>query len=290
MATHPVKSNENIYYRTDDARVSPAKDAGTLLVGVRNDSAANLTDTNGDYSPVAVDSAGRLQVVTSGGSAVTAADNMTNPTAPQSLSYLMAYDQPGGNWDRLQLAPAIAALKITSGAGSINNDGISSTANTLGDGGGTARPLATLAYLYNGVASGGSASIDKQRNNAEISVLSSAARTATTNHIDYINFNGRGVVYILNVTANPGGAETLSLKIQGKDITSSAYYDIVDAGVLFTAANGTKSLTAYPGVLSADAVAGSTHKSVVIPRTFRAVVTHSSTGSWTYSLSLCVMV
>lgn len=141
------------------------------------------------------------------------------------------------------------------------------------------RPL----YVMNGAFNG--ATIDRWRNNFEAPLLASAARTATTNSPDQTNHNVRGFALILNVTANPGAAETLSLKIQAKDPVSGSYVDVVDFGVIVTAANGTFYVIAYPGIADADHVAAVVAKSAVLPRTWRAVVTHSAAGSWTYSLA-----
>lgn len=134
----------------------------------------------------------------------------------------------------------------------------------------------------------GSSSVARGNTNPSTGLLASAARTATATTADQSLTNGRGVILYLNVTANPGGAETLSLKIQAKDQQSGAYTDIADAGVVITAANGARILIAYPGVVQADhAGAGVTvwAKSVHVPFVWRAVVTHSAAGSWTYSMS-----
>ena len=130
-----------------------------------------------------------------------------------------------------------------------------------------------------------------QRANVDAVALASAARTATANTPDIVTYNARGITVLLNVTANPGGAETLSLKIQAKESIGGAYIDIADAGILFTAANGLKGIEIYPGILSADLVAGLVGKSSsIVGRTVRAVITHSSTGSWTYSVSSILLV
>jgi hypothetical protein len=131
---------------------------------------------------------------------------------------------------------------------------------------------------------------ERGRNNNEGTVLASLARTATQNSPDQANYNARGVQLILNVTAQPGGAETLGVKIQAKDPVSGGYVDIVDSGVLFTAATGAKALTLYPGVLSTDLAAGYVGKSGALPRIWRAVVTHSASGSWTYSLGFSLIL
>lgn len=42
-------------------------DAGTMILGVRNDAGGSLSGTDGDYTPIQFDSSGRLRVVTQGG-------------------------------------------------------------------------------------------------------------------------------------------------------------------------------------------------------------------------------
>lgn len=140
-------------------------------------------------------------------------------------------------------------------------------------------------YSYNNE---GGFTVVRGNTNPSSGLLASAARTATTTTADQTLVSGQGVILYLNVTANPGGAETLSLKIQAKDNQSGAYVDIADAGVVITAANGTRVLVASPGVVQADYAGGGTvvwAKSVRVPYLWRAVVTHSGAGSWTYSLS-----
>ena len=128
---------------------------------------------------------------------------------------------------------------------------------------------------------------------ASATLLASAARTATATSSDQ-TATGRGVMLVLNVTAE-AASETLSLKIQGKDPISGNYFDITSFGTMYTstgeAPTRTKAAVLYPGVLAADHVGvaagtdGTIAKSGVLPATWRAVVTHSSTGSWTYSLA-----
>jgi hypothetical protein len=113
----------------------------------------------------------------------------------------------------------------------------------------------------------------------------SAARVASLTTAAFTNFSHSAAIVTLNVTSQPGGAETLSLKLQGQDSVSGSYYDVADGGVLFTAATGLKGLMIGPGLLSADAPSGLVVKCVRLPRKFRVVVTHSASGSWTYSVS-----
>jgi hypothetical protein len=131
---------------------------------------------------------------------------------------------------------------------------------------------------------------DRVRGNTDETLLASAVRSATTNSDDQTNYNGRGVALILNATANPGGGETLSLKVQAIDPVSGGYVDLADAGVVLTAANGTAVLLVYPGVVDSDLGSSIFGKSGVLPRSWRAVVTHSAGGNWTYSLAAAVIL
>ena len=176
---------------------------------------------------------------------------------------------------RLIVAPAVAIAA---------SDGASNSLGYAPDGAGGARILPAAGFGYNG------ATWDRARNNAEGTALASAARTAGTAGIDVVTYNARGIALLLEVTANPGGAETLSLKLQVK-LPSGTYADLADAGVLFTAANGAKGLIVYPGVLAADHAAGMVGKSAAITgRTVRPYVTHSAAGSWTYRLDTVLLV
>jgi hypothetical protein len=135
---------------------------------------------------------------------------------------------------------------------------------------------------------------DRARSVVSASALASAARTVATSTPDQTNYNGRGALCTLNVTVE--GAATLSVAIWGKDSISSNYYLIVDFGVVYTAATEaptlTKTLVVYPGVLTADfagigvGINGATGKSVVLPRTWKAIVTPADATTTTYSLSI----
>jgi hypothetical protein len=248
------------------------------------------------------------------------ADAAANPTVPAVASFGLIWN--GTTWDRAPgttrgrwIEGAVASGSADSGNPNKVGGKVNTTAPTFVDGNRADLQLSTRGELFviprsvnltqtfqNGLADGVSNSSvaavvearpdsfngstwDRVRGNLEASLLASSARTTTTNSPDQTNYNGRGVLLVLNVTAQPGGGETLSLKLQAKDSISASYIDVADAGVLFTAATGIKALLVYPGVLAADLVSGMTGKSAVVPRTFRAVVTHSASGSWTYSLS-----
>ena len=96
------------------------------------------------------------------------------------------------------------------------------------------------------------------------------------------------------------GPATLAIKLQGKDSISGNYFDIADFGTIYTAAGEaptrTKTVVLYPGVLTADHVGiaagvdGTTAKSGVLPRTWRAVVTHADATTTTYSLAAVTII
>ena len=145
-----------------------------------------------------------------------------------------------------------------------------------------------LGYAYNG------ATLDRLRSNVESTLLASAARTATANSADQTNYNGKGVIVVINVTVE--GAATLTLTIQGKDSISGNYYDIITGIVVYTAATDaptiTRAIHLHPGVITADfigiaaTVNGSSAKAVTLPRTWRATVTPADATTTTYSLSV----
>lgn len=261
----------------DAAHVSG--DFGVPSWGVRKDTAA-ATAADGDYQPPIFDATGRQWVNTELPDAVTPADDMSNATQmPEILARLMGFD--GTTWDRLRAVGG--ALQVAPLSSSLVGDASASALYWMlrdnGSGSQSVGAAAVHPIVWNG------SSADRQRNNTDTTILTSAARTATTNGADQTNFNGRGVIVVLNVTAQPGGVETLTVTIQGKESVSGSYFDIETSGILFTAATGTKALIVYPGVLAADIVAGVVGKSGVVPRTWRPSIVHSSSGSWTYSVS-----
>ena len=193
------------------------------------------------------------------------------------------------------LSVTIASDDIVPVIGGIQADPSDGTANiafypkaTSGNG----IPISAMPMLYNG------STWDRSRGNTEATLLASAARTATTNSPDQTNHNGRGVAVTINVTVE--GPATLAIKLQGKDSISGNYFDIADFGTIYTAAGEaptrTKTVVLYPGVLTADHVGiaagvdGTTAKSGVLPRTWRAVVTHADATTTTYSLAAVTII
>lgn len=108
-------------------------------------------------------------------------------------------------------------------------------------------------------------------------IYESAVRAATVTSGDVANDVYRGIHLIVDVTAVPGG-DTITPKIQGKDVTSGKYYDILVGAAI--SSTGTNVLKVYPGIgASANAAA-----SDMLPRVWRVVVTHSAGTNFTYSV------
>ena len=81
--------------------------------------------------------------------------------------------------------------------------------------------------------------------NRNVTVLSSAARTASTNSPDQLNEYGRGLIVTLDVTA-VSATPSILLQIQAKDPASGAYEILIEAPAV--TATGTHTSIVYPGV------------------------------------------
>jgi len=149
---------------------------------------------------------------------------------------------------------------------------------------GTQGVVARMQAINNAGNGTSSNSWDRWRNNAESIQLNSAARTASTNGTDQVNYNWRGLHLFINVTVVPGGGQTLEVHIQGKDFSSGLYYDIL-VGTLISA-TGITVLKVYPGI---GALAGGAAPDI-LPRTWRVSMVHSGAGSWTYSVTANLVV
>jgi hypothetical protein len=119
--------------------------------------------------------------------------------------------------------------------------------------------------------------------NASGVLLASAVRAATATTDPQQNQDARGILMYLNFTVQ-AGAETLTPEIQGYDPGSDTWATIHTAYTALSA-TGTYLLALFPAALSQVPATTGQGKNMVLPRTWRVVVTHSSTGNHTYSLS-----
>ena len=120
-------------------------------------------------------------------------------------------------------------------------------------------------------------------------LLKSAERTATTQSETAISSGRqRGVMLVLDITDAPAAADTLTVSIQAKDPATGKFVTLT----AFTAskkgeeleAGATLAYTLYPAGAETAAVGNHEVQALPLPSRWRAVVTHSAGGSWTYSL------
>lgn len=182
-----------------------------------------------------------------------------------------------GNRGDIQLGSRGALnVQLTSAnaAGIINNttmnvDGISAVANAI--------DVMAIPVLINGAGT-----LDRQRGNVETGALITlaAAAPATTNSADTVNYNGRGVMVTIDITAI--ATQTVTVNIQLKDPTSGKYVTLLASTAL--AAVATTVMTVYPGCIAvANSVAN-----LPMPRTWR-VQTVGAVGG-TVSLTVAASI
>jgi len=143
--------------------------------------------------------------------------------------------------------------------------------------GGRALIAAAVACAFNG------SNYERVRNNLAVSLLASAARTATVSSSDQTNYNHRGVKVFINVTA---AVDTPSVvfTIEEKDSVGAGYNSILASAAI--TGTGLTVLTVYPGAVAvANRVANEP-----LPRTWRVTATHADTDSITYSVSACTIL
>lgn len=227
----------------DAAHVSG--DVGVPALSVRQNTAAALSGSDGDYQPLITDGAGRLHVV---------------------LSSIQQFDDVAYTVGGALLLP-VGYLADETATDSVDEGDLGVARMTLN------RILRVVPSLHDGTTQGA----DSMRSNVEGTVLASAARTATTNSADFTNINAKGVRLFINVTAvtaDPSVVFTLEVK----DPISSTYTAILTSAAI--TGTGHTVLTAYPGATAAANVT----VSMPLSRTWRVTATHADSDSITYSV------
>jgi hypothetical protein len=114
--------------------------------------------------------------------------------------------------------------------------------------------------------------------NQEATVFASAARTASADSADQINYYWRGAVITIDVTAITD-TPSVVFTVQGKSTLGSDYYTILASAAV--TATGQTVLRVYPGLTaSANVVAND-----VLPYKWRVSAVHADADSITYSVS-----
>lgn len=190
-----------------------------------------------------------------------------NATASQVLAVTGFIRGVAGTFNMPRAHP-LGGLTLTDGVPAVglyheNRAGALSPLRVGTDAADNTEALFASAGLWNG------SSLDRARANAEATVLASASNAAgTRTSADQTNFNARGVLLVLDITAL-GAAETLTLIVDAKDPVSGIYIGLtafVDVGV-------DTAYTLYPGAVETAAVVALQVQGVALPRTWRVRVT-----------------
>lgn len=181
--------------------------------------------------------------------------------------------------------------------GSAVNDGILANSELMWDGAayrqkrsasgvgtdavsGTVLPPAA-GYVWNG------ATWDRERGNEERTLLASAARTVSTSSPTQTNYNARGALITIDVTAGTGISLTPSII----GYTTSGQWASLAAGTVITTATYWHYLI-YPGTGAVN-VNGSNFDKVSpfpLPRTWLVYLQHNNANSVTYSVTASLIV
>lgn len=114
--------------------------------------------------------------------------------------------------------------------------------------------------------------------NRSVTLLASAARTASVATDDQSNSQHRGVVVIINATAATSTPSVVAT-IQGKDELSGAYYTILASAAI--TGTGTTVLRVFPGATNASNLVAND----VLPSTWRVNLVAADADSLTYSVA-----
>jgi len=114
---------------------------------------------------------------------------------------------------------------------------------------------------------------------SNITLFESAARTATVNSSDIENASA--ITVVVDATAS-AATPSVVVKIQGKDLTSGKYYDIL-TGAAITGIS-TNVYKVGQGTTAATNLAGSE----CLPQTVRVRLEHADTDSITYSVGASI--
>jgi len=148
--------------------------------------------------------------------------------------------------------------------------------------------ICTVAYRYGFNDS----SWDRWRNNTEATVLASATRTSSGASSDQTNYNAKGVIIWINVTAVSGtfaAGEGLKIRVNGKDPTAGVYIWISPTIGPYTT-TGYRQILIYPGATdTAGVIEGK--NDIPLPRTWRVEYEISGTNpSFTFSVGASYIV
>lgn len=188
-----------------------------------------------------------------------------------------AFVHNGTNWDRAKGDNTGAARVSLYGKGSVAGDtplyvaALPSSSDALSSFNQNSIYAQVFGMLFDG------ANWNRARNNQDLTVLASAARTIATNSADIVNYNGRFLRVDIDITAI-AGSPSLTFTVKAKDALSGVYSTILASAALV--GTGHTVLLIGPGLTpAANLVANAP-----LPRTFRVEVAVGSADSVTYSI------
>ena len=111
-----------------------------------------------------------------------------------------------------------------------------------------------------------------------VTVLASAARTATVSSADQNNVGYSGLHVVIDATVDPGTA-SVTFTVEGKDPVSGEYYTLLASAAV--ASVSTTVLRVFPGATAA----ANTVANDGIPSVWRVTATHADAESITYSVA-----
>lgn len=123
---------------------------------------------------------------------------------------------------------------------------------------------------------------DRSDRNTEVTILASAARTASTQSSDITNENGLAAIIALSVTAL-SSTPSITLRILWKDPISGVY-GFLNATPTAVTATGLYLYQLGPGCVSSGGSIVQT-TAAVLPRTWAVYVEHADSDSITYSVA-----
>ena len=132
---------------------------------------------------------------------------------------------------------------------------------------------------------------DRLRGTTHTLIMASAARNSGATSAAQVNYNARGLLLIIDVTANPAGGETLLMSIHGRTLagapTGALHFRSIPA------TNAVYGMFVGPGFSDAVAAAANTKLAVGFPRNWHVYTLPSVTGTgheWTFSVEAAMLV
>lgn len=116
----------------------------------------------------------------------------------------------------------------------------------------------------------------------DLTLITATGVTTTQTSSDQINYTGRGLIVVLDMTTV--GTGSVTLEIDGKDAASGKYYALLTGAAVTT--NSTNVYTVYPGATAVN----NTTTCFPLPHTWRVKVTANNANATTYTVGASVIL